>query len=117
MNKLRIQLSAALFGALFLAALSAAAQYTVYTGLVVTLRVDQNGHGLVQFDSKVGGATCRAVDNRDYMAFDTNTEGGKSIYRMALAAQLAGKQVKFRGADVCNTYAGFEDVAYLVLNN
>ena len=54
---------------------------------VLSVRIDQDGRGMVLFDQPVSGepATCRDSAYANALAFDANTPGGKAIMDLALA--------------------------------
>jgi hypothetical protein len=52
---------------------------------------------------------------RNVLAFNANTEGGKGILQVALAAQLSGKSVHVVGTGSCSTFANIEDTARIYL--
>ncbi len=81
--------------------------YGIYNGTVKDVRIDRGGWGIIAFDGPVVGnpATCRSTFYTSQMSFDANTEGGKAIFAMALAAVASGKQVSVIGTGLCNDYA------------
>ena len=54
----------------------------------------------------------QTVDTWDFV-FDHSTATGKALYAMALAAQLAEKEVKAFGYNTCALFGGYEDLRYL----
>ena len=73
---------------------------------VVNVRVDRNGWGIVTFDSPIVGdyAPKRNANYVNHFSFDTNTEGGKALYTMALTAVASGKRITAYGTGACSEY-------------
>ena len=111
---------------LALAAFSVFADGSV-TAKVNSVRVDSDGRGIVFFNSNIiTPAGCCPDPNICFMnafAFDTNTTGGKSLFSLAISAQLSGKSVTAFGKNSCLVYprgAGqgwAEDLSYITMSN
>jgi len=84
---------------------TAMATATDYTGLVNVLRVDADGRGIIYFDvSSTPGASCRVAGMTAALAFNAQTPGGDAMMRTVMAAQLAGRKLRFVGKDACTLY-------------
>lgn len=81
---------------------------------VVNVRADKDGKGYVTFDQPLSGtpASCISGGHTRHLAFDLNTEGGKGIMSIALAAQASGKSIKARGTGQCDIYGIVESWAW-----
>lgn len=84
--------------------------------LVDYVRVDKTGKGFVRFTEELvqnnseGLPTC-PTGYKYNLAFDTGTDGGKSIFAMLLSAKATGKPVHAVGTGSCNIYpATMEDM-------
>ena len=77
---------------------------------VVDVRVDDSGLGFIRFDKPLAGspAACISGGHTHHLSFDVNTEAGKSIMSLALAAQASGKKVIARGTGNCKGYGVVE---------
>jgi hypothetical protein len=85
---------------------------TRYTGTIDKVRVDASGYGIIY----VPGASCRSESTQNILTFNANTEGGKGILQIALAAQLAGRQVNIVGTNTCIQYgSSIEEAARIYL--
>jgi hypothetical protein len=75
---------------------------------VLSVRIDQDGRGMVLFDQPVSGepATCRDSAYANALAFDANTPGGKAIMDLALATKANGFALYAVGLGTCNIYGG-----------
>lgn len=85
------------------------------SGTVKSVRVDRNGWGMIQFSVPIGHepASCRSSSYTSHLSFDTNTEGGKAIYSMGLAAAASGKKITACGTGSCSEYPGIvESMSY-----
>lgn len=86
---------------------------------IVNIRVDSSGLGMIHFDSPITGTVpgCINAVYTNALSFNTNTNGGKSVYAAALAAKAAGTAIIAYGAGVCANYNGahVEDVDYLIM--
>lgn len=86
------------------------------TDFVTAIRVDSTGKGLVQFASAVVGvATCctgtTCNTNTSFLAFDTNTAGGKAILTLVTSAKLSNKKVQATGTGGCSVYSSGASLA------
>jgi hypothetical protein len=92
--------------------------WTVYTGKIEQVRVDENGRGFIVIPAQTSGghALCRASYNNDRLAFDSNTAGGKSILQVARAAHLSERTIHVVGTGDCDTYSNIEDIARIYMN-
>jgi hypothetical protein len=89
---------------------------TRYTGTIDKVRVDASGYGIIYFPINVPGASCRSESTQNILTFNANTEGGKGILQIALAAQLAGRQVNIVGTNTCIQYgSSIEEAARIYL--
>ena len=114
-------ISVLILGAALLASATASAVRAEATSYIKTIRIDHDGRGIVilkQVSPMPSTTLCRDWDYRYSLAFDTRTDGGKSIYKVLLSAQLAGRSVKFVGTDACGIYSGvLEDIARVELSD
>ncbi|WP_129782188.1 hypothetical protein [Peristeroidobacter soli] len=96
---------ALLAAGVFSSTLACAAGY-VSSAQVVGVRVDSNGKGLVMFDRALGStpASCAIAYYANALAFDLNTNAGKAILALALAAKASGDPVTAYGQGTCATY-------------
>lgn len=85
------------------------------------VRVDRSGKGIVYFNSDLtygsgGRPGCVNTDDKydNTLAFDTNTEGGRSVLKLALAAKLSKSVVRAKGTATCSVYGNnvMEDWSY-----
>jgi hypothetical protein len=85
-------------------------------GKVIDVRVDRGGQGMVTFDQQITGQQpgCVAAPYRNAFAFNVNTDGGKAILAVALAAKATGDTVIVYGTGACDTYGNqyVEDWSY-----
>lgn len=82
---------------------------------VKSVRVDQNGKGIVEFSKPLiahSGARPACGTYLSHLAIDVNTDGGKAIYSLALAARTTGQRIFALGTGNCNTYSVVEDWAW-----
>jgi hypothetical protein len=79
---------------------------SVSSAQVVGVRVDGNGKGLVMFDRPLGGtpAGCAIAYYANALAFNLNTDGGKAVLALALAAKASGDPVTANGLGTCTAY-------------
>jgi len=79
---------------------------SVSSAQVVGVRVDSSGKGLVIFDRPLGGApaSCTIPYYANSLAFNLNTNAGKAILALALAAKASGDPVTVHGLGTCATY-------------
>ena len=85
------------------------------SGTVVSVRVDQTGHGMVFFSQAVGSAppSCVISAYANALAFDANTAGGKAVLALALAAKATGAVISASGLGTCAIFSSFvEDWDY-----
>lgn len=76
---------------------------------VINVRVDKDGRGYVRFDQPLSGTPASCISgHNEHLAFDLNTDGGKGIMSIALAAQASGKSIKARGTGQCDIYSIIE---------
>ncbi len=77
--------------------------------VVVQVRVDSSGNGIVFFDQLIGGApaTCATPAYNNAFAFNANTAGGKAILALALLAKASGTPLfQVYGSGSCSVYSG-----------
>lgn len=89
--------------------------YGAANGKVIDVRVDKNGWGMIKFDSPIAHqpASCTSPSYTSHFSFDTNKEGGKAIYSMALMALATGKRVSAFGTGLCEQYSNIvESLSY-----
>jgi hypothetical protein len=82
---------------------------------VKSVRVDQNGKGIVEFSKPLiehSGARPSCGSYLSHLAFDVNTEGGKAIYSLVLAARSNGQRIFALGTGNCSTYGVVENWAW-----
>jgi hypothetical protein len=74
--------------------------------VVIDVRADSNGKGVVYFEENLIGtpAACGA-GYPNALAFDTNTVGGKTIFVLALSAKLSGTPIYAKGSGACAIYS------------
>ncbi|MGR6871046.1 hypothetical protein ACU6U9_01770 [Pseudomonas sp. HK3] len=69
------------------------------------VRVDDNGHGLIQFTNAIiGPSDCTHPAWRGHYSFDLKTEAGRAIYSLALTAHASNKKIKAYGKGQCLQY-------------
>ena len=75
---------------------------------VLSVRIDQDGRGMVLFDQPVAGefATCRDSAYANALAFDANTPGGKAIMELALTTKASSFAIYAVGLGTCDIYGG-----------
>lgn len=89
--------------------------YGAVNSTVNSVRIDRSGKGMVEFDSPIGNnpASCGTQTYASYLSFDTNTDGGKAIYSMVLAAAASGKKIVAYGTGTCADYSNVvESLSY-----
>ncbi len=104
---------------LMVAACTQACAAGVLAGKVITVRVDEDGRGVVTFDAAATGTppACVTASYRASLAFNLADPGGKGVLAMALAAKALGTPVVAYGTGNCNTYSAvMEDWSYGVAN-
>ena len=75
------------------------------TGIVKNVRIDNNGEGMIRFDTAIENmASCAIEYYQKTYSFDANTQGGKAIYSMALAARTTEKPMTVYGSGNCSEY-------------
>ncbi|MCL1124562.1 hypothetical protein [Shewanella surugensis] len=90
---------------LFASMNSAYAATSKVSGVVTNVRIDQNGEGIITFDKSIENmASCTSEFYHKAYSFDANTEGGKAIYAMALAARTTSKPMTAYGIGSCSEY-------------
>lgn len=78
------------------------------------VRVDKSGKGYVSLKTPLisgnseGILTC-APKYPNALAFDTNTDGGRSIYSLALAAKMSGSKIYALSTESCSIYGVMAD--------
>ncbi|HTF97838.1 MAG TPA: hypothetical protein VL995_17005 [Cellvibrio sp.] len=73
---------------------------------VIKVRVDKSGKGMIEFDKPLySSPPACASGYPTWLAFDSNTAGGKSILSIALTAQASGALVMARGSGTCDIYS------------
>lgn len=79
---------------------------SISSALVLGVRVDREGKGLVIFDRPIDGAppSCVIAYYNNALAFDANEVGGKAILALALAAKASGDPITVHGTGACATY-------------
>ena len=75
---------------------------------VDAVRVDRTGKGYVTFSSDLVGNPPSCGTRTKDMSFDVNTEGGKAVYALALAAYSANKRLYAIGTGTCLEYSTVE---------
>ena len=91
----------------------------VLAGKVITVRVDEDGRGVVTFDTAATGTppACVSAPYRASLAFNVADPGGKGVLALALSAKALGTPVVAYGSGGCNVYAAvMEDWTYGVAN-
>jgi hypothetical protein len=85
--------------------ISTLAQAGSINSTVNSVRIDRSGKGMVQFSSPITQvASCSTGNYASYFSFNTNTDAGKAIYSMVLAATASGKRVVAYGTGTCLDY-------------
>lgn len=76
---------------------------------VIKVRVDKSGKGMIEFDRPLTSTPAACINGfQTWLAFDTNTAGGKSIMSIALTAQASGERILARGTGACDIYSVVE---------
>ena len=85
---------------------AALAAGSISNALVLGVRVDREGKGLVIFDRPVGGVppSCVIAYYANALAFNANEVGGKAILALALSAKASGDPMTVHGTGTCITY-------------
>ena len=73
-----------------------------------SVRVDRSGLGHVTFRTELIGRVLCNANYKKMLSFNTNTEGGKSVYSLVLSAYLSGKKIVARGTGTCSDYSVME---------
>ncbi|WP_394203812.1 hypothetical protein [Marinagarivorans algicola] len=105
-----------IFGACMFFVSNLSYAYGIANSTVDLVRIDRNGKGMIKFDSSIGHepASCTSATYVSYMSFDANTDGGKAIYSLALAAAASGKKVIAYGTGTCGDYSNVvESISYI----
>ncbi|MEP0176630.1 MAG: hypothetical protein ABJH28_09240 [Paraglaciecola sp.] len=78
------------------------------------VRVDKSGKGYVQFTEALTGTrpACSKSNYSSALAFDTTSEGGKSILSVAFMAKATGSTLYVVGTNTCDVYGVMEDWSY-----
>lgn len=73
---------------------------------VKKIRSDASGQTMIYFeaDISVSGANCRGDSYKNVFAVDTNTDGGKTVLSIALAAKMSSSPVEATGKMNCDVY-------------
>lgn len=83
---------------------------------VELVRVDKSGSAYVQFTTDLiannGELPACGTSYPRALAFDTNTEGGKSILAVVLAAKMSNTKIFARGTNECSVYGVVENWDY-----
>ena len=87
-------------------------------GKVTQVRIDQDGRGIITFDtpvSSVAGCSHPAFNNA--LSFNASGAGGRAILAVALMAKSTGTPVNAIGSGVCAIYGGgnVEDWGYGII--
>lgn len=84
---------------------------------VVRLRVDtSNNSAVITFDkiAPSGKPACATYNaNGNNLGISLTTEGGREMFRVAMAAYLAGKRLDWVGAGTCTAHVNKEDILTL----
>lgn len=94
---------------------TANAGYAQPNSVVIQVRIDQSGMGLMFFDKPlIGSPSCIVPAYNNALAFNTNTAGGKAIFALALSAKAAGTPLSVAvGTNTCGVYgSAVEDWYY-----
>lgn len=83
---------------------------------VTAVRADQSGKGWIQFSSTLNASStglpsCGSTQ-RNKLAFDANTDGGKAILSIALAALSTKKRIWASGTNTCSVYGTIESYSW-----
>lgn len=85
---------------------------------VVHVRADKTGKGFVYFDRDLEGTTpdCSTLErhprHKTMLAFDLESEAGRAIFSLVLAAQMSGKRIWAKGTGDCTIDRTVEDWAW-----
>ncbi len=96
----------------------AQAKGVAYTATVLDVRIDYTGHGFIKFKDPLKDAygstipECTQEAYSNMLAFNVNTQGGKAVMAIALAAKASGKLVHGVGRGKCDIYGVMEDWEY-----
>lgn len=73
------------------------------------VRVDNSGKGIIKFEKRLTGSPASCIKGHpQHLSFNLNTEAGKGIMSLALAAHTAGKTITARGSGRCSHYGSVE---------
>jgi hypothetical protein len=116
---MRIERAAALMGALAILSTSIAqAASDEFNAHIVMVRVDATDDAIITFDKvPAGKPTCATYDSGKALTADLATNSGRELFRLATAAYLAGKTVRFVGAGTCTIHSNKEDLSSLHVSN
>lgn len=84
---------------------------------IVTIIVDFNGLGIVTFSQPIVGSppSCVIPAYASAMAFDTNTQGGRTLLAVLMSAKSSGSTVDVGGRGTCTVYPGqLEDMYWTI---
>jgi hypothetical protein len=84
---------------------------------IVTVIVDFNGLGIVTFSQPIVGSppSCVIPAYAAAMAFDTNTQGGRTMLAVLMSAKASGSTVDVGGRGACTVYPGqLEDLYFAI---
>jgi hypothetical protein len=78
--------------------------------LIDYVRADASGKAFVRFTTPLTDtpAPCSGTTHKD-LAFDTNTDAGRAVYSLLLAAKTSGARVTARGTGTCTVYPSFTE--------
>lgn len=103
--------------AVALVAGAATAASDVSNARILQVRTDDNGTGTISFDtfSGSGRPSCATFDSSSgrHLAVSLATIFGRETLKLAMAAQLAGKRVRYVGNNVCTVHSNKEDLGTL----
>jgi hypothetical protein len=84
---------------------------------IVQLRVDDNSTATISFDTSPGSGRpgCATYDSSSgkHLSLSLATDFGRETFKLASAAHLAGKRVRFLGSNGCNHHPNKEDLVTL----
>lgn len=104
------------FGAAFFMLGVAQAASDEHGATVTMLRVSHSDTATITFNKTPSGApVCATYDNGSTLAVDISTNSGREWFKLATAAFLAGKTVRFVGSGTCTVHPTKEDLASLYM--
>jgi hypothetical protein len=83
--------------------------------IVVAVRVDQTGNGIVFFDRNLTGTPPGCVQStyQNALAFNSNNAGGKAVLALALSSKAMGAPISVVGLGTCSVFgSAVEDWDY-----